>query len=123
MKDLVAQVVADKTIDASEVEAIRAAVYADGVVEMEEVRAMFEMNDACSDSTNDAEWKPLFVKVVSEFILGDKVVDAEEADFLIEMIGADGKVDEVEKALLLEIGEKAEGIDSEALNTLIDSLK
>lgn len=126
MSELVKDVVADGVVDAAEVVQIRDAFYADGKIDKDEADSMFEINDAVSGNDNDASYEGLFVDVISDFVLKDEktpgVIDAEEGDYLVSKIEGDGEIDDVEKALLLNIKSKATEIQSESLNKLIDSL-
>lgn len=122
-KDTIAVVIADGIVDAEEVLAIRNEVYADGIVDKEEVEELFEINDAVSGKDNDPSWAQLMVDAVRSYALEDEVspgvVDQEEGDFLADMIEGDGKVDEVEVAILTMLKKEAEAIESDRLNALM----
>lgn len=126
MEELVANITADGVVDAQEVKDLREKFYADGKIDQEEADAMFDINDAVSGNDNDASYEQLFVDVLSDFVLKDEetpgVVDAAEGDYLVDKIEGDDTVDGVEKALLLNIKEKATSIESDRLNSLIESL-
>lgn len=123
MKDLIKAVVADGVVDADEVKQLETAIYADGMVDKDEADAVFEINDAVTGNANDAAWEGLFVKVVSDYVLKDEatpgVIDAEEGQYIVDKIGADGKVDGAEKALLISLKANAKSIESDSLNALI----
>lgn len=123
MKDIIAEIVKDGIVDAQEARMLRTAIYADGTVDKEEADAMFELNDAVTGNENSAEYQKLFVDVISAYVLEDEktpgVIDSAEGDYLVEMIGADGQVDEVEEMLLLNLVTKATEIQSQKLNDLI----
>lgn len=105
---LVAAVIADGKVDADEVVAIRANLTADGVIDNAEVEALFIMNDAVTGNDNAPEWEQCFVDLISENILDDGIIDAEEEARLIALIGADGQVDGAEKALLTHLATQTE---------------
>lgn len=113
LKQLKASILADGIIDADEVRTINQAIYEDGKIDREEADFMFELNDAVSGKENHYSWKDLFVKAITDYVLKDDTsygsVDEEEADYLIGKIQGDGKIDEIEQALLLKILEKASG--------------
>ena len=113
LQQLKTAILADGVIDAEEVITIKNAVYEDGKIDREEADFMFELNDAVSGKENHYTWKDLFVKVISDHLLKDDTsngsVDDEEADYIIGKIQGDGKIDEIEQALLLKIIEKATG--------------
>ena len=111
LNELKLSILADGIIDAEEVITIKQAVYEDGKIDREEADFMFELNDAVSGKENHYTWKDLFVKVITDHLLKDDTsygsVDDDEADYIICKIQGDGKIDEIEKALLLKIIEKA----------------
>lgn len=113
LEQLKTSILADGIIDADEVRTINQAIYEDGKIDREEADFMFELNDAVSGKENHYSWKDLFVKVITDHVLKDDTsygsVDDEEADYLIGKIQGDGKIDEIEQALLLKILEKATG--------------
>ena len=113
LEQLKASILADGVIDADEVRTINQAIYEDGKIDREEADFMFELNDAVSGKENHYSWKDLFVKAITDHVLKDDTsygsVDDEEADYLIGKIQGDGKIDEIEQALLLKILEKATG--------------
>ena len=111
LEQLKVSILADGVIDAEEVITIKNAVYEDGKIDREEADFMFELNDAVSGKENHYSWKDMFVKAITDHLLKDDTsygsVDDEEADYLIGKIQGDGKIDEIEQALLLKIIEKA----------------
>ena len=113
LEQLKTSILADGVIDADEVRTINQAIYEDGKIDREEADFMFELNDAVSGKENHYSWKDLFVKAITDHVLKDDTsygsVDDEEADYLIGKIQGDGKIDEIEQALLLKILEKATG--------------
>lgn len=123
MKELIKAILEDGVVDATEVAQLKAAIYDDGQVDKAEADAVFEINDKVTGKDNAPEWTSLFVKVVSDYVLEDEttpgVVDSAEGDYIVAKIGADGQVDDAEKALLLNIKNQATSIESESLNALI----
>ena len=111
LSDLKASILEDGVIDADEVKEISALIYDDGTIDQEEADFLFELNDAVSGKDNDASWNALFVQGISDYLLKDEEspgeIDAEEATWLIEKIGADGNVDGVEKELLNKLKKEA----------------
>jgi hypothetical protein len=111
LEQLKTAILADGVIDGDEVRTISAAIYEDGKIDREEADFMFALNDAVSGKENHYSWKDLFVKAITDYVLKDDTsygsVDDEEADYLIGKIQGDGKIDEIEQALLLKIVEKA----------------
>lgn len=101
-------VLADGRIDADEVKQISAAIWDDGKIDREEANFLFELNDAKKEAVS--EWTELFVKAISAHLLEDEnspgEIDADEAKWLTDKILGDGKVDEVEKALMAHLAER-----------------
>ncbi len=116
MNDLVKNILADKKIEASEVEQLKAAIFADGKVDKEEAEALFKLNNEAEEKC--PEFKDLFVEGIKSFILADGKIDSEEEEFLKEQISADGEVDENEKALLQALAAETEL--PESLAAMID---
>jgi len=113
LEQLKTAILADGVIDAEEVITIKNAIYEDGKIDRDEADFMFALNDAVSGKENHYSWKDLFVKAITDHVLKDDTsygsVDEEEANYLIANIQGDGKIDEIEQALLLKILEKATG--------------
>lgn len=114
-------IVADGVIDADEVKMIRTVVYGGGggegaSVSRAEADFLFELNDAVSGQKNAPGWKKLFVEAISKHILEDEaspgVVDNAEVKYLMSRIGADGHVDDTEKALIANIRKRAKSVSS-----------
>jgi len=122
LNNLKKQILEDGVIDLPEVELIRTVIYADGVIDREEADFLFDLNDAVSDKVNATEWGDLFVKAITEFLLHDEdspgEIDPEEAAWLYDKIGADGKVDDLEIRLLNELRDSAKAFP-ESLKALL----
>ena len=101
----------DGVIDSAEVVKIRADLYEDDKIDREEMDILFEINDLVTGNANCPEYIPLFAKAIKDGVLADDVspgvVDEDEADYLIEKMGADGQVDAAEKAALQLILDEA----------------
>ena len=111
LQELKADLLADGIIDAEEVAKLKEILYADGVIDKEEAEFLFEINDAVTGKDNDPAWESFFIQAISDFLLKDEVspgeIDADEATWLVEKIGADGQVDGTEKALLENLKKEA----------------
>jgi uncharacterized membrane protein YebE (DUF533 family) len=122
LNDLKKSILADGVIDEQEVKQLRDVLYADGIIDKEEAEFLFELNDAVSSKENHPSWKTLFVEAITSFLLEDEVspgiVDEDEANWLLAKIQGDGKIDEIEKALLENLKKKAKKIPSSLLNLL-----
>lgn len=111
LEELKNAIIADGIVDASEVETIRARLYADGKIDRDEAAFMFDVNDAVTGASNHESWQKLFVDVLCDNLLQDEEspneVDAEEASWLLNKIQGDGKFDAAEKALLAELNRRS----------------
>lgn len=127
-----AAILEDGVIDAAEVANIQERLYDDGVIDQDEADFMFALNDTIADGSatvaDDADWAGLFVKALSDFVLADEntpgVVDDDEANYLIEKIGADGQIDGNELALLVNVAATATGESPDSFNQYtLDAVK
>ena len=111
LQELKADLLADGIIDAEEVVKLKEILYADGIIDKDEAEFLFEINDAVTGKDNDPSWESFFIQAISDFLLKDEVspgeIDADEATWLVEKIGADGQVDGTEKALLENLKKEA----------------
>jgi uncharacterized tellurite resistance protein B-like protein len=114
LKELKKSILADGVIDEQEVKQLRDVLYADGIIDKEEAELLFELNDAVSGKSNHSSWSTLFVEAITSYLLEDEkspgIVDDDEAKWLLDKIQGDGKIDEVEAALLKNIKAKAKKI-------------
>ena len=127
LEQLKTAILTDGVIDAEEVITIKNAIYEDGKIDREEADFMFTLNDAVSGKENHYSWKDLFVKAITDHLLKDDTsygsVDDDEADYLISKIQGDGKIDEIEQALILKIIEKATGTCDKFQTFVLESFK
>lgn len=111
LEALKAELLADGIIDAEEVTKLKEVLYDDGIIDKEEAEFLFDLNDAVSGKANDASWEAFFIQAIADFLLKDEVspneIDEKEAAWLVERIGADGKIDGTEKALLEKLKAEA----------------
>lgn len=105
------ELLADGIIDVGEVKELEEVLYADGIIDKNEADFLFELNNAVSGKKNAPEWKEFFVNAITSFVLDDNQsngeVDDNEAQYLYDQIKGDGKIDDVEKALLENIKAKS----------------
>ena len=114
----------DGVIDADEIGQIKERLYDDGVIDRDEAEFLFALNDAVADGSatvaEDADWSGLFVSALTDHVLQDEespgTIDADEASYLIEKIGADGQIDGNELALLVNIAANATGESPDNFN-------
>lgn len=125
LKAFADEILADGVIDEQEVARIKEVILEDGVIDKEEAEFLFSLNDAVSGKANCPQWKDLMVDSIVNYLLDDEKspgsVDDEEGKWLVSMVEGDGKLDDVEKAVLLALSEKASSISPE-LKSKLDSL-
>jgi uncharacterized membrane protein YebE (DUF533 family) len=107
-------ILADGIIDSDEVEKIRSIIFEDGKIDTDEANFLFELNDAVSGKANAPAWENLMVDAITKYLLEDEKspgeVDEEEGKWLVSKIEGDGKIDEIEKLILLNIKNKSKTI-------------
>lgn len=122
LKELKKSILADGVIDEQEVKQLHEVLYADGIIDEEEANFLFELNDAVSGKKNHSSWKTFFVEAITNFLLDDEKspgeVDEEEAGWLIKKIQGDGKLDDIELALLQNLESKAKFIPKSLLSII-----
>jgi hypothetical protein len=125
--ELADDIVADGIVDADEVFKMRERLYADGVIDREESDFLFTVNDAVSGKANDPGWQALFVQALTDHVLADDIspgaVDDDETEYLISKIEGDGKVDDVEMALMANIIATADATTDKFQQFVLASLK
>jgi len=127
LKQFAKELAADGIVDEGEVRKIRRRIYADGSIERDEADFLFSLNNAVSGANNHPSWNRLFVEALTDHFLGDKKspgeVDSDEASYLIRKVKGDGRVDEAELALLVNIVTEAKKVAAKLHKYLLSSLK
>jgi hypothetical protein len=98
------------SISDADVLKLRAAFYGDGAITREEAEALIGLNDAVR--VRDASWADFYVEAISDYLVNDAApkgyIVTENAEWLIEAIDRDGKVDgRTELELLVTALDKA----------------
>lgn len=122
LQKLKESILADGIIDSDEVKQIKKVIYEDGKIDSDEANFLFELNDAVSGKANDPAWKDLMVDAITKYLLDDESspgeVDESEAKWLIEKIEGDGQYDDIEKAILHNLKEKAKKMPDSLLSLI-----
>ncbi len=122
LNELKKSILADGIIDEHEVKQLREVLYADGIIDKDEAEFLFELNDAVSGRDNHASWAKLFIEAITDFLLEDEVspgeIDEDEEKWLYAKIEGDGKVDELELALLENLKSKAKSFPESFLKLM-----
>lgn len=110
----VEEILEDGHVDGMEALMFRAALFADGIIDLEEAEALLKINNVVTGKENDHWWYELFVDGLTAHLLKNEdspgVITEEKAAWLIERLQEDGKLDDVEIELLKNLVEKATSI-------------
>ena len=106
----VADIASRKRVTPLDVLELRQLVFRDGIVAREEAEALFRLNEDCVEQC--AEWREFFVEAITDYIVHREkpagYVSAKNAEWLMEAISHDGKVDTAtELELLVRVLETA----------------
>ena len=105
------EIVASGSITAGDVSALCEIVYSDGKVEREEAEFLFKLRKELNDYGNLREWNNFFIQAICDFVLDNNrfpnAIDDKEATWLIDQIGEDGIIDDVEQKLLKRLSKEA----------------
>lgn len=111
LKQIRKEIVASGSITSSDISALRTIVYSNGRVNKEEAEFLFQLRKELNDLGNLMAWDNFFIQAICDFILDDdrspNAVDEVEATWLIEQIGEDGVIDDVEERLLKRLSKEA----------------
>ena len=110
---LAEQVVSDGAVSPEELMSLRQLGWGDGQIHHGEAEAIIELNHAIENPTN--EWVDFFVESIGEFVLNGTeprgMCDAEEAQWLINALDRDGKLESMaELELLVRVVERAQNV-------------
>lgn len=111
-RELAEQAMADGAIAADEILGLRREGWSNSAVDADEAEAIFVLNDHLADPST--EWSDFFVEAISEYVVNGVMprgyVDDSQADWLMERIDDDGRLDsQTELELLVRVLEKAIG--------------
>lgn len=105
------KILANGSITFSDIPDLRKIVYRDGRVSREEADFLFGLRRDLLNFGNLKAWDEFFIQAICDYVLDDKTshdsISDEKASWLVEKIGEDKYVDEVEKELLYRLSHKA----------------
>ena len=111
LEQLKSQIIDSGSITASDVAKLRKIVYTDGKVNQAEAEFLFGLRKELFDFGNLKDWNKFFIEAICNYILDDErspeAIDDLEAQWLIEQIGEDSIIDDVERKLLKELRKRA----------------
>ena len=104
------EIIARGAVGDADVQRLRAAYYADGIIGPYEVEALFRINDACR--VQSPAWADLFIESLTDFLVNqaepEGYINADNAHWLIDRIDQDGVVQtRTELELLVNVLDKA----------------
>ena len=101
--NLVEEIAAKGAITAQDVSDLRQGVFKDSIVDKEEAEAVFHLDHACK--TKDPAWTQFYVDALTDYFVWQAkpagYVSEEQAQFLIENIACDGRIDDTSELELL----------------------
>jgi hypothetical protein len=98
-------ILADGYIEEKEAEIIKAELLADGVINKSEAEFLVDLRNSATKAVK--KFHDFVFEVVKKAILADGEISAAETSWLQKFILADGKVDEMEKAFLIDLKKSA----------------
>ncbi len=111
-RELAEQALADGAIGSDEILELRREGWSNSAIDADEAEALFVLNDNLADHSSD--WADFFIEAISEYVVNGVMprgyVDDGQADWLIERIDNNGRLDSMtELELLVRVLEKALG--------------
>ena len=108
VREVLKQVVQDTEINADQVKELARFVKQDWVIDQDEAKFLFRVNEALGSNHDDCpEWSQFFVTSISRFVVMDMnspgEIDEAEGNWLAEMLDEFSVDNESEKKLIYEI--------------------
>jgi hypothetical protein len=105
---------------------LRRALYGKTGIEASEIEGLFRINEAAH--TQDPGWADFFIEAVTDFVVNDMppqgYVTSANADWLVERIGRDGKIESAtELFLLIAVLDKARWVPETLVRFALEQVK
>lgn len=111
ISELKQSILAKDVIDAEAVGQLQELILSGNGIDKEKANFLFDIKDALLGRQNHLSWKNLFIDSISTFLLDDEVspgeIDINEAQWLRARIQFNGKLDDIEKAMLVNLKKKS----------------
>ena len=124
---LAQKITQDGVVDGFEVQVIRERIYENRIIDRDEADFFFKVNDTVTGIKNDAFWGALFVDALTDHFLNDTKspgsIDGVEGQYLLRKISKDGKIDDLELGLLVNIISKAKTCPMELIDFAMEAMK
>jgi hypothetical protein len=122
----IAEIKARGSIKDADVLKLRRNYYDDGIITAEEADVIFALNEACP--VQDPAWADCFVETITDYLVEQAeprgYLTAENAQWLIERIGRDGRVDsKTELELLVNVLDKARWAPQRLVRFALEQVK
>ena len=122
----VAEIKARGSIKDADVLKLRRSYYDDGQITADEADAIFALNDACP--VQDPAWADCFVETITDYIVDqakpEGYLTTENADWLIERISKDGRIEtKTEMELLVSVLDKARWAPQSLVRFALEQVK
>jgi hypothetical protein len=120
------RILESKTIGADDILVLRREIFGDGVVSRDEVRAVFQLDHECSEKVE--EWTHFYVESLTDHFVWQATpsgyVTEKGAEFLMEHILRDGRIDGVtELELLINIIQVAASCPESLVMLILEAVK
>lgn len=124
---LAEKITQDGIVDGFEVQVIRERLYENRVIDRDEADFFFKVNDTVTGIKSDAFWRALFVDALTDYFLNDTKppgsIDGVEGQYILRKISKDGKIDDLELGLLVNIISKANTCPMELIDFAMEAMK
>ena len=124
---LAKKITQDGVIDGFEVQIIRERLYENRIIDRDEADFFFKLNDSVTGIKNDAFWGALFVDALTDHFLYDTKspgsIDGSGGQYILRKISKDGKIDDLELRLLVNIISKAKICAMELVDFAMEAMK
>jgi len=122
----IAEIKARGSIKDADVLKVRRNYYDDGIITAEEADAIFALNDACP--VQDPAWADCFIETITDYLVEQAeprgYLTAENAQWLIERIAGDGRVEtKTELELLVNVLDKARWAPQSLVRFALDQVR
>ena len=122
----IAEIKARGSIKDADVLKVRRNYYDDGIITPDEADAIIALNDACP--VQDPAWADCFIETITDYLVEQAeprgYLTAENAQWLIERIAADGRVEtKTELELLVNVLDKARWAPQSLVRFALDQVK
>jgi uncharacterized tellurite resistance protein B-like protein len=121
LREIGERLVANGRVEGHEVRLLRELLYADGKIDRDEADFLVVVHKRVSHRSH--QFEQFFYDTIKRHILQDGRIDAEEVEWLRQMIDHDGKLEDEERKFLAELKGQAERVSDEFEALYEESMK